>query len=141
MILLDTDCLNLLEWSDNAEAQRLHDRLEQHPVAEIGTTIVTFEEIARGWLSHLSGVKKMADLIDGYEKLRRQIKLFCGMPIVDFDERAAVEFQRLRKEHRRLGTMDLRIASIALSRGDRLISRNVRDFQSIDGLRIEDWTK
>lgn len=36
--------------------------------------------------------------------------------------------------------MDLRIASIALSRGMRRRPRNARDFHKVPGLQIEDWT-
>jgi len=63
------------------------------------------------------------------------------MPIADFDERAAVEFQRLRKLHRRLGAVDLRIAAIALAQNAKWISRNLKDFRPISGLQVEDWTK
>lgn len=48
---------------------------------------------------------------------------------------------RLRKIHRRLGAMDLRIAAIALAQNAKLISRNLKDFRPIVGLQVEDWTK
>ncbi len=37
--------------------------------------------------------------------------------------------------------MDLRIASIVLSRGLTLLARNAQDFGRVLGLRFEDWTK
>ncbi|WP_395092089.1 hypothetical protein [Armatimonas sp.] len=36
--------------------------------------------------------------------------------------------------------MDLKIASIALSNQATLLTRNLRDYSKVPGLRCEDWT-
>ena len=61
--------------------------------------------------------------------------------MLNFDETAAVEFQRLRKLQRRTGTMDLKIAAIVLANNGTLLSRNASDFGPIVDLRVEDWTR
>jgi tRNA(fMet)-specific endonuclease VapC len=61
-------------------------------------------------------------------------------PVLPFDASAGAVLDSLRTQRIRLATMDLRIASIALSRGLILLTRNVSDFRKVLGLLIEDWT-
>lgn len=72
--------------------------------------------------------------------LARVLKDFITAPVVPFDANAAETFGHLQSQRVRVATMDLRIASIALSRGLILVSRNIRDFGQVPGLQIEDWT-
>jgi tRNA(fMet)-specific endonuclease VapC len=60
--------------------------------------------------------------------------------VLEFSERAATEFQRLRKLGIRVGTMDLKIAAIVLAIGAKLLSRNLADFRQIPNCDVEDWT-
>jgi hypothetical protein len=45
----------------------------------------------------------------------------------------------LRRGRIRIGTQDVKIASMALSRDATLLWANLRDFQRVPGLRVEDW--
>jgi tRNA(fMet)-specific endonuclease VapC len=47
----------------------------------------------------------------------------------------------MKRRKLKLGKMDLRIAATVLERAAILVTRNVRDFQRVPGLRTEDWTK
>jgi tRNA(fMet)-specific endonuclease VapC len=40
-----------------------------------------------------------------------------------------------------VGTSDLKIAAIAISKNAILLSRNLHDFKKIPGLHVEDWTR
>jgi tRNA(fMet)-specific endonuclease VapC len=142
MVLLDTDHLSVMEWLDSPGAVQIRRHLEQHLPQEVGTTIVNFEEKMRGWMAVLAKARKVKDQIDAYRRLSHQLRIFRSVAIIaEFDENAAIEFQRLKKDYPRLGTMDLKIASIVLAHRAILVSRNERDFRQIAGLNLEDWTQ
>ena len=67
---------------------------------------------------------------------------FSQSNVVSFDEKAAVQLDLIRKAATvRTKPMDQRITAVALANDLILVTRNVRDFELIEGLRIEDWTK
>lgn len=79
-------------------------------------------------------------VVDGYERLGRLLGFYAAGTVLPFDTGAQAEFDRLRSSQVRVATMDLRIASIALSRGLVLLTRNAADFRKVPGLIIQDWT-
>jgi tRNA(fMet)-specific endonuclease VapC len=76
-----------------------------------------------------------------YDRLQKLLHFLSGFSLIEFDKNAAAEFVRLRKAKVRIGTMDLKIACIALVHEALLLSANLRDFQQVPGLRVEDWLK
>ena len=72
--------------------------------------------------------------------LARVLQDFGAAPVIPFDAAAVAVFDGLLAQRVRTATMDLRIASIALSRGMVLVTRNVGDFGKVPGLQVEDWT-
>ena len=59
----------------------------------------------------------------------------------DVLDRLGLGFAELRPQCPRVQALDLRIASIALTTGAVVLSRNVRDFRRVPGLTVEDWTE
>jgi tRNA(fMet)-specific endonuclease VapC len=139
MLIFDTDHMTLLEWAEGAEFNRLHERLANSS-QETATTIISYEEQARGWLAYVTRARNVSQQISAYRKLNRHLDTYRKIRVLEFDERAATEFQRLRKLGVRVGTMDLKIAAIALIHGAKLLSRNLVDFCKIPNLDVEDWT-
>jgi len=54
---------------------------------------------------------------------------------------ATATLQKLRDQRIRIGTQDLRIAAIVLAAGGTLVTSNLRDFEKVPGLLIEDWNR
>ena len=92
----------------------------------------------------------LGELIFGAEKsaqVERNLAVIEGfaarLNIEPFDARAAMHFGQLRAElsrsGRRIGPYDMLIASHARSMGLILVSNNLREFNRVPGLRIENW--
>ncbi len=140
MVVLDTDHITLLEQARGEDFRRLTDRLGDLPASDRVTTIISYEEQTCGWLAYISRARTLSQQIDAYRKLNHHLDTYRGIEVLEFDEKAATEFQRLRNLGVRVGTMDLKIASIVLALGAKLLSRNLSDFRRIPNLDIEDWT-
>ena len=140
MFVLDTDHISLMEWSAGLARQNLLRRLSMVPPDEVFTTIVTYEEQTRGWMGYAARTRTTAQQIEAYRKLERHLDLYRRVQVLGFDERAGAEFERLKKARIRVGTMDLKIAAIALAHGATVLTRNRGDFEQVTGLQIEDWT-
>lgn len=138
MYVLDTDHISLLERVDNIDKQRLLNRLGRLPDGEVATSIIAFEEQIRGWTAYLSKSKITNQQVDAYRRLRLQLNNYCSIIVLDFDDRAAKVFQDLKTRRLKVGTMDLKMASV-LANDATLLSRNLRDFRRVPNLRVEDW--
>ncbi len=139
MYILDTDLFSLTDRSASLDSHHLRFRLSSIPKADLATTIITFEEQTRGWLAWIAKAKTLEQEVVRYLDLRKMIESYRNVKILDFDEIAASHFAMLRKEHRRIGTMDLKIAAIAIANNATLLSRNLKDFGKIPTLQVEDW--
>jgi tRNA(fMet)-specific endonuclease VapC len=139
MYILDTDHISLLDRG-GVEGRRIRDRLRALPGDDIATTVASYEEQMRGWLSRVARASTLERQIADYSELKQQLRNYCAIAIVDFDARAAAEFERLRQAKIRIGTMDLKIAAIALANDATLLTRNHSDFSKVPDLKIEDWS-
>jgi tRNA(fMet)-specific endonuclease VapC len=140
MVVLDTDHISLLERGNSRAARDLLSRLSKLPPEEVATTIISYEEQTRGWFAYMAKAHTVPQQIEAYRRLLRHLENYRTVFVVPFDEAAAVVLQDLRRMRVRVGTMDLRIAAIVLSRGATLLSRNLADFRKVPGIRVEDWT-
>jgi tRNA(fMet)-specific endonuclease VapC len=137
MHLLDCDTLTHLHYGNEKVARRL-DQCEDD---DIGIAIVTKAEILRG---RYDAVLKAADgeqLLRAQNLLHRTEELLATMILVLLDDRAAREFDRLRRRRalRKIGHADLLLASMVLANQATLVTRNLRHFRQVPNLNLEDW--
>ena len=115
------------------------------------------DTVIRNFLSHdpeelcISAIT-YAELMHGVEKSmaaernRIAVSLFLSpITILQFDERAAEEYGRIKAELEKkgilIGSMDTLIAGHAKSRGLIIVTNNTREFNRVVGLTVEDWTQ
>jgi tRNA(fMet)-specific endonuclease VapC len=139
MFVLDSDHLSLIDRADSQLGARIRSRIEDMGAANFATTIVNYDEQTRGWLAFSAKARRNTELIEAYRRLEKHLHMYCATRILSYDELAAVRFQALQSAKLKVGTMDLCIAAIVLANAGTLLSRNLRDFQRVPGLKVEDW--
>ncbi|WP_237387752.1 type II toxin-antitoxin system tRNA(fMet)-specific endonuclease VapC [Xenorhabdus sp. Sc-CR9] len=93
----------------------------------------------------------LAELIFGAEKSlhpERNIAIVedfvSRLTLLPYDEQAAFHYGNIRavleKQGKRISDNDLHIAGHARSKGLIVVTNNTREFNRVDGLRVEDWT-
>ena len=140
MFLLDSDHLTIMQRQTGAEYDNLQRRLRSVTDTEVFVSIVSFHEQVGGWNKHLARRRSQRDVVFAYQMLQRILSDFVEMQVLPFDDAAAAEFESLRKQRVRIGTMDLRIAAVAITNDMTLLTRNTVDFERVPGLRFADWT-
>ena len=137
--ILDTDCVTLFQNDHPVLVARVN---ANRP--DVAVTIITVEEQIRGRFNVIrrtSQASQLELLKAAYRNLEKTLEFFCRIKLLNFSDDAAAIYTDLRRQKIRIGTQDLRIASIALAaEGGVLITRNRRDFSQVPGLAFEDWT-
>jgi predicted nucleic acid-binding protein len=133
MYLLDTDILsNLLR---RAPSTALVTKLASIPPEQQFTSSITLGELVYGAYRLQERVGALLQRLDE--------TLLPNLPILPFDASAGRRYGEVRAELERRGTpigdADLRIASIALTRDLTVVTANVRHFQKVPGLAVENW--
>jgi tRNA(fMet)-specific endonuclease VapC len=134
--LFDTDHLTLYQYKHPPLMQRF----AQEPADSVAICPINIEEIMRGRLARLARVLTGAKHVQAYADLVDAEAMFRLFPLVPFDAASESEFQHLRALGLRVGTLDLKIAAIALTNRLTVLTRNRRDFGRVLGLTIEDWS-
>ena len=104
-------------------------------VGSIGISSITLAELQ-------FGIEKSSNAEKNREALE---KFLTPIEIIDYGFEASVEYGKIRAELEKkgipIGPLDMLIASHAKSLDVVLVTNNMKEFESIAGLKIENWTK
>jgi tRNA(fMet)-specific endonuclease VapC len=90
-------------------------------------------------LAEINRLRDPLKQVFAYDQLAQLFDFLRNWKIIRFDILAADQFNRLTKQRIRIGTMDLKIAAIALVNNALFLSANLRDFRQVPGLQVENW--
>ena len=137
MLILDTNHFSEI-GRDNAIGHRLHRRIAESDNRPV-LSVITLEESMKGWLAQINPHRQPDRGVEAYAKFQQGVESFAEWLVLPWIEAAADIFDELRARRVRIGTLDLRIASIALAFDATLLTRNLADFRQVPGLRVENW--
>jgi tRNA(fMet)-specific endonuclease VapC len=138
LYVLDTDILSLYQRNYPQISTQI--RLARQNALKLATTVVTVEEQYAGRLAQIRKAKTPEISIAAYDRLNTTFSLFSQLKILGYDCTSDDYFRQFRQQGIRIGTQDLRIASIALAHSGIIITRNRKDFGQVPALIIEDWS-
>jgi tRNA(fMet)-specific endonuclease VapC len=127
--LLDT---NIVIYTMKNRPQQVKRRFQQHH-GQMGISAVTLGELVFGAEHSQEVERNLADL----EAMAARLE------VVPFDNKAAYHFGQIRAELYRkgqpIGPYDMMIAGQARAMGLILVTNNVKEFERVEGLLLEDW--
>ncbi len=133
--ILDTDTLTHL-MRGNVQIAR---HIATHPVDDISISVITVEEQLSGWYDQLRKVSSHEEHAEAYRRLQETSKFLGRVNILPFTVSSIVRWEQLKKAKLNVRSMDLKIASIALEYQAIVVTRNIRDFSRVPGVKTENW--
>ncbi len=132
LYMLDTNiCIYLIK----NRSEVLLNRMRVFRTGEIGVSVVTVSELQYGVSKSVSKDRNQAALA----------AFLLPLEIAEFTVDVAVIYGQVRAEFERrgqsIGPLDTLIAAHALSLDVSLVTNNVREFNRVQELRVENWTR
>ena len=132
--MLNTDtCIFLMR----GESPALAARVQSVPLQQQVMSAVTFAELTYGvQVSAAAKRKQNQSVLDS---------LVLHLAVLDWPQDAAKHYAEIRadlkKRGAQLGAADLMIAGHARAMGAIVVTNNLKDFERVKGLAVENWTK
>ena len=132
LYMLDTD---ICVFIARQRSPKVTDRFQRHRKGDLAISVVTYGELRLG-----------AEKSDRYPDSLAALEVFTqAVPVLPMDPDVARSYSKIRLDLERRGQIvggnDLWIASHCLQLGLTLVTNNVREFNRIPDLPIENWTE
>lgn len=130
--MLDT---NICIYAIKHKSEQAFKRLQEHDPSEICISSVTYAELVHG-------VEKSKSI----EKNRLALALLlANIEIISFDSLAAESYGKIRADLEKAGnpivSLDMMISGHAKSLKYTVVTNNTKEFERVQGLKLENWAK
>lgn len=138
MIVLDSDIVTLLSYGQT-------DKLQQRMASvqgseELAVTIITRMEILRGRFDGIMKAANEDELLKAMDRFRASRDLLNSLRLLEISDAAGQHFKQMMKAKKRPKRRgDMLIACITLAHDALLVTRNIKDYKDVPGLRVENW--
>lgn len=130
--MLDT---NIIAYAKNNRPESVLQRLMQHKPEDMCVSAVTLAELEFGVYNSARPEQNQLALMTFLSRIE----------VVPFDADAAAEYGVIRADLTRkgqlIGANDLLIAAHAKALGLILVTNNTREFDRVEGLKVENWAE
>lgn len=138
MIVLDSDIVTLLSYGQTDKLQQRIAAVQERE--ELAVTIITRMEILRGRFDAILKAANEDELLKAMDRFRSSRRLLDSFRLLEVNEDAAQHFKQMLKAKKKpKRRADLLVACIALAHDGLLVTRNIKDYKDIPGLRVENW--
>ena len=132
MYMLDTNiCIYIIKQKPKS----VIDKLKKMKNANICISSITYSEL-------LYGAEKSSNIA---KNLLALTMFLSNIEILSYDESASIDYgiirSKLEKQGKIIGPLDMLIAAHAKSLNIILVSNNLKEFERVDGLKLENWVK
>jgi tRNA(fMet)-specific endonuclease VapC len=134
----DTDIFTLLTRG-HANVKARYEKAVAEGGNLFGIPAVAWVEIIRGRCDAIKTSANGEELLKNFGRLvfsEQQLSRFARLPIT---ESVSGQFDRWKKGKLQIRQADLLIACICLAHDATLVTRNLKDFKLVPGLKLENW--
>ncbi len=128
--LLDT---NICIYTIKNRPPQVKEKLIEHKIGDLALSIITVSELLYGAFKSQQ-VERNLNIIEEF---------IMPFDIIDFDYKSAIEYGKIRaileKQGQVIGNMDIQIAAIAKANDMILVTNNLKEFNRIENLKLENW--
>jgi tRNA(fMet)-specific endonuclease VapC len=127
--LLDTNII-IYWWKNN---NNIENKIKKYSINNIAISFITLSELYYGAFKSLkfdSNILKIKDLLTKIELIESSSEISCKFGEIKYNQ---------KKIGKTIDDADIFIASVALVNNLTLVTNNIKHFENIENLKLENW--